>query len=43
MHFHCSFCDKEAETDIKKHKECGRIVQTHTINNPNFSEINQVF
>ena len=43
MHFYCNFCDKEVETDLKKHREGGRLVQTHTINNPNFSDINKDF
>ena len=41
--FYCSFCDKEVENDLKKHRGFGRLVQTHTINNPNFSDMNKIF
>ena len=32
-------CDKEVKTDLKKHKECGKLVQTHTINFPKNADI----
>ena len=43
MHFYCSFCDKEVETDPKKHRGCGRLIQTHTFNDPKFSDKNKIF
>ena len=43
MHFYCTFWDEEVETDLKLHRGCGRLVQTHTINNPIFSDKNKIF
>ena len=43
MHFYCIICDKEVETDLKKHGGCDRLVQTHIKNNPINSDINKVF
>ena len=43
MHFYCNICDKEVKTDLKKHRVCGKLVQTLTINNPKISEINRIF
>ena len=43
MHFSCNICDKEVETDLKKHRECGKLVRTHTFNNPKISDINRIF
>ena len=43
MHFYCNACDKEVETDLKKHRGGGKLVQTHTKNNPKFSDIDRIF
>ena len=43
MHFYCNLCDKEIKTDIKKHRKCGKLVQTLIINNPKISHINRIF
>ena len=38
MHFYCNLCDKEVKLELKKHRLCGKLVQTHTINNPKLSD-----
>ena len=43
MHFCCNICDKEVKTDLKNHRVCGKLVQTHTINTPKISDINRKF
>ena len=32
----------EVKTVFKKHTECGKLVQTHTINNPKISDIDRM-
>ena len=34
MHFYCIIYDKEVIADLKNHRVCDKLVQTHTINNP---------
>ena len=43
MHFYCVFCDIEVKTDLKIHRECIRVVKTHTINFPKISDIDRIF
>ena len=43
MHFYCIFCDIEVKTDLRKHRECSRLVKTHTINFPKISDIDRNF
>ena len=43
MHLFCNICDKEFKTDLNKHRVCGIILQTLTINNPKISDINRIF
>ena len=43
MHFYCNIRDKEVKTKLKNHRVCGKVVQTHTINNPKISDINRSF
>ena len=43
MHFYCNICDKEVKTDLKKHRVCGKLVQTNTINIPKTSDKKRIF
>ena len=43
MHFYCNICDKEVKTDLKRHRVCGKLGQTQTINNPKLSDLNRIF
>ena len=42
MHFYCKVCDKEVKTKPQNHRMCGKLVQTHSINNPKTSDINKI-
>ena len=41
MHFYCNICDKEVKTDLEKHRVIGKLIQTHTIINPETSDLNR--
>ena len=43
MLFCCIFCDIENKTELKKHNGCGRLVQTHSINNSKVSGLTRIF
>ena len=43
MHFYCNICDKEVKTNPQHHRICGKVVQTHTKNNPEISDVDRIF
>ena len=43
MQSYCNICDKEVKTDLKKHRVCRNLFQTHTIKNPKISDIIRIF
>ena len=43
MHYYCIICDREAETNPRNHRICGKVVQTLTINIPKNSDVDRIF
>ena len=43
MQYFCNICDRKVITNPQNHRVFGKLVQTHIINNPKFSNINRIF